>query len=163
MTHSHMTIQYLIQQAEQYQNERSLRNVRPAWVDELVDHAADLFVPLTGVGRVGYECHLADDRWEVSMFLGKIEYIGGAKDGESRHSNFQFEVQGLLKYFDQIDRFVWSALPDVSTGLDVPMSFLIIEGTLEGEPISLRVFSVPPQEAGAGLKFYQDGRCEMVE
>lgn len=162
MNHSHLTVQHLLQRAEKFQLERPLRNVRPDWVAELAEEVATLFTPLSGVARVGYECQLAEDRWEVCLFLGQAEFVGGAKDGEARHANFQFDVQRLQKYFTRIDRFTWNALPELAAWAEQPLSFLLIEGAYEQEQICFKVFSVPPQDAGVGIRFHQDGRCETV-
>jgi hypothetical protein len=160
VTHSQLPVQLLIEQAEKLQAERPLRKVRPAWVNDLVNEVAELFDPLSGVARVGYECRLGDSCWEISMFLGKEEFVGGPRDGEFRYVNFNFNLEGLRRFFSRVDRVQWSALPEAADDSKTPASLVSIEGAIETDDVRFAIYSIPPREAGIGLKHHSDGHLE---
>ena len=158
-----MPVNHLLKQVEVFRSKRTRRDVRPAWLTEFIDSVAELFDPLTGVGRIGFDCRWADDRWAVVLFLGSTEQVGGKKDGESRHANFQFDLDGLRKLFDEVDWFRWSAFPE---GVDCDghkiSSYLTVEGRIGENALRLQIDSLPPIQAGPGLRCYPDGRCDTV-
>lgn len=163
MTHSHLPVQHLLKQVELYRERRAARDCRPEWVTSLIDEVADLFEPYAGVGRVGFDCQFLDDRWMVTLYLGKTEFVGGREDGQARCQDFQFNLLKLLDRFRYVERLSWDVLSDVETlGQDSPHSFLTIEGLLDAHPLVLRLFSLPPQEAGPGLRQFPNGSLEPV-
>lgn len=161
MSHSHIPLNHLLKQIETCQISRGTRDVRPDWVARLIERTAELFEPLTGVGRVGFHCQLAEDCWVVGLYLGATEIVGGREDGESRYVNFEIDLDKLKVQFDRIDEFYWSVFPSpTSEPAAQARSFLTLAGTVGGNPIRLQVFSVPPEDAGPGLKQYPNGQCE---
>ena len=76
---------------------------------------ADLFEPFTDVGRVGYECRIREEVWEIGLYLGCTEFVGGKLDGEIQAVDFQFDVARLYRMFDQIARFRPTFLTSVPT------------------------------------------------
>ena len=99
-----MPVKHLLKQAETYRSQRAARDTRPQWVTEFINEAAELFTPVTGVGRVGFDCHLAEDCWVVAMYLGSTEVVGGKDDGHSRHTDFEFDLLELAGRFTEIRR-----------------------------------------------------------
>jgi hypothetical protein len=163
VSHSHIPVKHLLKQVEVYRAKRNNRDARPEWAAALIDRAAELFEPLEGVGRVGFDCQLADDRWRVGMFLGATEIVGGPSDGKSRHTNFRFDLQQLAEMFSRIESMTWQALPENGeVGQGWPFSSVTIDGIYEGNPVRLQLFSIPPAEAGPGLRAYPDGQCKPV-
>lgn len=162
MSHSHLPLQHLLKKIET-SGPRTRRDVRPAWIAKLIDEIAELFEPFTDVGRVGFECSLGEDRWEVSMYLGKTELVGGKSDGEMQHLDFQFDLLKMTKYFDHIETLRWNAFPSGSDINDGPeCSFVSIEGKYEDNSLMLRIFCTPPEQAGPGLRQFTDGTWEPV-
>lgn len=162
MSHSHIPVRHLLKQVEIYRATRAGRDGRPGWVTDFIDRVAELFEPFTDVGRVGFECQLDEDRWVIGMYLGTTEIVGGPEDGFSRATNFQFDLGSLLQRFGEIDRFLWSAFPDSGADDAQARSFVTIDGRVEGRPLRLRIFSVPPRDAGPGFRQYADGRRDPV-
>lgn len=166
MSHSHLALQHLIHKIDSAEP-RQKRSTAPAWLPEFVDRVADLFEPFIDVGRVGYECAPSTERWEISMYLGATEAVGGRVDGEVRSVAFQFDLAGLHSVFDQVDEFRWSAFPVGTVGQDEQThggehSFIALVGRYGDNMLRLRVFCTPPAEVSPGLRQYADGTWEAV-
>ena len=164
MAHSHLPVQHLIRQVEIYRSKRR-QGVRPDWLTRFVDDAADLFEPLSEVARVGFDCHLADDRWVVGLYLGSIEIVGGPEDGLAHVPGFEFDVLRLIGQFSEVERIRWNAPQKESEAEGGPSaegSLLAIDGRVGEHPLRVQVYSQPPQIAGPGLRRYPDGRCDPV-
>ena len=158
-----MPIKHLMKQIEIYSSKRSNRDVRPEWVTALIDDVAELFEPLAGLGRVGFDCQLADDGWVVGLYLGATETVGGKDDGNVKYSNYEIDLQQLTSRFSRIDEFCFGAFPTPTENKHrQARSFVTIAGTIGEEALRLQIFSVPPDTAGAGLRQLPDGRCEPV-
>ena len=155
--HAHLRLQHLLKQQELALTQPP-RPRRPAWILTLVDAVADIFEPCTGVARVGYDCQAGPDRWEIGLYLGKTELVGGAVDGSAEFVNFHFNVLDLLNQFSRVERCAWHALPQRGPG--EPGSFLVCEGVWQEHPVRLQFFALPPDSAGPGLRRYPDGSCE---
>lgn len=162
MSHSHIPVKHLLKQVELYREKRHNRDVRPDWVTTLVDRVAELFEPLADVGRVGFDCQLADDHWCVGLFLGTTEVVGGPEDGRAQPANFEFNLRRLIGLFTKIEGLLWQAFPDGAEGRTSPHSVVTLEGVFEQNPVRVQLFSVPPDAAGPGLRQYTDGRCDIV-
>lgn len=164
MSHSHLAIRHLIRQVDDYALRRSAGRKLPDWLTAFVQQAADLFEPFSGVARPGFECCRDEDRWEISMFLGKTEAVGGRDDGAQTAVNFSFNVHGLTRLFEDLHTLRWNAFPDCGgcVGEMLDLSFLVAEGLVGGEPVSLQIHAGPPEDAGPGLKQYNDGSVASV-
>lgn len=129
-----------------------------------IQHAAEQFEPFRGVARPGFECAFGEGRWEISLFLGKTERVGGRDDGAQSPVNFKFDVRGLIDLFDELDSVRWNAFPDCGAYVDevVDLSFLVAEGTVQGSPVALQILAGPPEDAGPALKQYDDGSYATV-
>ncbi|HUG90416.1 MAG TPA: hypothetical protein VML55_06265 [Planctomycetaceae bacterium] len=172
MSHSHIPVRHLIRQLDTLRSGRKPRDRRPDWLVEFINAAADRFDPLAGVGRVGFESRAVEGRWEVVLYLGSTEVVGGAQDGESLPAAFSFDLLGLLRSFTQVQQLSWTARPrggdedggDGGEGgadrrLDARVT---IEGFVGEQPLLLQVCSLPPEEAGPGFRQYANGRCDAV-
>ena len=161
MSHSHIPVQHLLKQVELYKAKRNNRDVRPGWVTEFVEQVAELFEPLEDDGRVGFDCQLCEQRWQVSLFLGATEQVGGQDDGRLEYANFQFDLKRLLDCFEEIDRFRWTAYPAGLDGEDeTSPSSITLDGRVAGESLRLQIHSHPPQDAGPGFRRSKGGRSE---
>ena len=142
---------------------RERREARPQWLLDLTDCVADLFEPLRETARVGYECRPVDGRWQLDVFLGPNETVGGAHDGLQQVPSFKFDLRALFQCFDRIDSCQWLAAPSgeaataEAAALPAGFSQLVVEGVAEGEPIVVSVSSLPPSEIGVGLRIFGDG------
>lgn len=164
MSHSHLALQHLIKKVESPEYRRS-RSAGPDWLPAFVDQVAELFEPFVDVGRVGFECAAGEERWEISMYLGGTELVGGKLDGDVQPVAFQFNVQLLPSVFDAVDSFHWNAFPAGSfpEGSDPrDRSFLAVTGRAHASEIRLRIFCAAPVESGPGMRQYPDGTWEPV-
>ncbi len=137
----------------------------PEWLKGWLQQVADLFEPFSGVARAGYECFQANGTWEISLFLGQNETLGGQHDGQLLPVNFRFDVAGLLHLFGELNVLRWNAFPDAFVFRDAgyPMeSFLLAEGLVQGEGIRLQVQALPPEAIGSGLQFLPNGEHLLV-
>lgn len=159
MSHSHLSLQHLIRQAEDFGTRKEQRDNRPAWVMEFVDELADSFEPLHDVGRVGFECEWTDAGWVVGLYLGSTEIIGGPSDGRLTPPSFQFDLKPLIGSFASIDSFRMHALHEPTFGEEqYSHAYIEIQGMVEQqEQIVLRVFNTPPESAGPAFHQYADG------
>ena len=165
MSHSHIPVRHLIRQLDGLRSQRRTRDRRPAWLVEFIDSAAEWFNPLAGVGRVGFDALPVDGRWEVALYLGSTEVVGGPQDGESRPAAFSFDLRGLMRSFSRIDQLSWTAEPG-PPGVDGAPGRIEARVTIAGlvgeQPVVLQICSLPPQEAGPGFRQYANGRCDAV-
>ena len=160
MTHSHLPLQHLIKHLDEI---RGSRDPRPEWLTDMIDCVSELFEPLQDVARVGFDCALSDDRWEVGMYLGKTEKVGGADDGCAEFVNFQFDLSRLLRAFNLVERCEWNAIPQWGEADFTPdASSILVEGYWEEHPVRLLIYAAPPEQAGPGLRHFPDGSWEPV-
>jgi hypothetical protein len=161
LSHSHIPVRHLIRQLDSQRAQWKARDRRPDWLAEFINAAADCFDPLDGVGRVGFETRPAEGRWEVAMYLGSTEVIGGPQDGESQPAAFAFDLLGLMGMFTRVDQLSWTAQP-VSAISDRIDARVTVEGLVGEHEIVLHVCSLPPEEAGPGFRRYANGRRDAV-
>jgi hypothetical protein len=162
VSHSHLALQHLISKIDS-PGYRRQKSSGPVWLPEFVDQVAELFEPFVDIGRVGYECTPSEDRWEISMYLGGTELVGGKVDGEIRTVAFQFNLVTLQTVFDNIDEFTWNAFPagTFPEGANAhDRSFVAVSGRYRESMIRLRVHCTAPLETGPGMRQYPDGTWE---
>lgn len=161
MAHSHLVIRHLVQGLEA--RGRDAIDIRmPEVIESFVHSVADLFEPFSGSARVGYECNFADESFEISMFVGAREIVGGQYDGRQEPQNFRFNLQGLFDRFDSIQSFLWNAIPH-SPMIDGGMSFIVVEGLVHGHLVRLQLHPTAPEEMGPAILEYTDGSVELAD
>ena len=161
MGHAHLAVRHLLKQLET--QGRRQRPVRPDWVTSIIHEVAELFEPRKGVGRVGFDCRFNEDRWEVTLYLGKKEIVGGKDDGQARFVDFGFDLSRLYRFFNLVERFDWNVpCSSGAHGENHATSSVMIEGYWGQNPVRLKFFATPPSQVGPGLRDYADGRCEPV-
>jgi len=154
--HSHLVIRHLLKQVDLHRARRSSRDPRPEWLQRLVAAAAEALSPLSGIARVGAECQYLDEIWEARLYLGTTEIVGGANDGTSHFANFEADVTKLLALFSPVENVCWTACPATEGG----RSYLSLRGRYGDKPVSLKVYSHPPQGTKPALKQRADGLIE---
>ncbi len=165
MAHSHLPIQHLMKQMEKFSSEQINIKCRPSWLSSFVDEVADIFNPTDEVGRVGFDCQFSEECWEVGLFLGSTEIVGGQRDGQFIAANFQFDLLQLLDRFESVNRFHFNFLePSASAGeCDSSSAYITIEGHLADlDVVRLNVYATPPAEAGPGFRKSHDGKIDTV-
>lgn len=157
-----MPVKHLLKHLESYRHRRNNRDIRPAWVTEFVNAAAELFEPMDEVGRVGFDCQVADDCWEVALYLGSTEIVGGREDGQFRYSGFDFDLRALMAQFHEIENIQMSAGDEAAEISSLLRAMVTIEGRIDANRLRVRVHSIPPGDVGPGLRRHVDGRCDTV-
>lgn len=159
-----MPVRHFIAQLDKWKEERRQRDLRPDWLNRFVADVAELFEPLAEVARVGFECRPDEvEGWQIGLFLGRTEIVGGRNDGRAELCNFTYDVHGLIRRFDSIDELRLFALPQGNSEAQLnPVAFVSVHGLVETHRLTLRIFTIPPDEAGVGLRRFTDGRCETV-
>ncbi|MEZ6060369.1 MAG: hypothetical protein R3C19_08415 [Planctomycetaceae bacterium] len=150
-----MSIEELLQQMEEYRLRREQRDHRPDWLKDFIRQAAELFEPLTNVGRVGYECHGDEHGWTVCMYLGTTEIIGGPRDGQVDHACFQVDLTRLSRLMESTTRFEWYSVTDplAEVAHQEIRSLISIHGTIPGgHDVKLELLARPPRHIGPGLQ-----------
>jgi hypothetical protein len=135
----------------------------PAWLSELLDELCDHIEPIRGEARAGYDFRYADPWWQVDLFLGKNELVGGSLDGLSDYVSYTANIAGILGLFNKVQRCDWLALPECQAeSKHQHASGLAIEGDWQGRPIRVVLRMVPPSDVGVGLKLFPDGTYSVV-
>lgn len=161
MAHSHLVIRHLVKGLEA--RGRDALEIRiPEPIENFVTAVAELFEPFSGAARVGYECNFADESYEISMFVGAREIVGGPLDGRQEPQNFRFNLQGLFDRFDSIQSFLWNAMPH-NPLMDGGMSFVVIEGKVQGQTVRLQLHPTAPEEMGPAIREFADGTVELAD
>lgn len=164
MSHSHLAIRHLVRKLEMGEPRKPIKANLPAWLVQFVEDLAQRFEPFRGVARAGYECLTSESGWEVALFLGEQEMMGGADDGQLRPINFRFNLLNLTACFDVVDTLFWNAFPSSHVCFEdvADLSFLAIEGIVHSERVRVQIHAGPPDSVGPGLRQHADGRLELV-
>ena len=161
LSHSHLLVQHLMKQMEDWQP-RQKTYERPEWLNTLIEDVAHRFEPLTGAARVGFECRLEEDAWVVRMYLGATEIVGGPMDGRLEPVNFEVNLQDLMSRFEKVDEFFWSVFPEQAEDIDEGQAYVTVGGQVDGNAVRFHLFAVAPTDVGPGMRLYPNGQIETV-
>ena len=157
-----MSIEELLQQMEEYRSRREQRDRRPEWLTQFVTNVADLFEPLTDIGRVGYDCQADEQGWLVTMYLGTTEIIGGPRDGQIEHAGFKIDLCQIMQLFASLSRFEWYSIANNHNEAfnEETRAVISAHGTVnEGHPVRLELLHVPPRYVTPGF----NRRCRQAD
>lgn len=160
MPHAHMPVSHLIQQLAEGVPRRSKPDPRPRWLTRLIGESAELFEPTSGIGRVGYACWPTEEGWVAELYLGSEEHVGGPKDGLSQPVNFRFDLLRLANLVDEVVELTFDVAESERSVNDPPRRATLV-GRVERHPVTIHISAVPPRDAEAGLRRYQNGRREI--
>ena len=131
---------------------------RPDWVERFIADAAELFDPLSGLGRVGFRTEPGEDGWAVALFLGATEVVGGPGDGLVAPARFRFDASALSDLFDPVPHVRLEVEPILAAhGVDGIDAALTLTGTVAGRALTATVLNAPPAGAEPGFKRYAAG------
>jgi hypothetical protein len=173
LSHSEFDVQYHMSKLENWQPGERRRDTRPEWMTNLIENVAEVFEPLTGVARVGFDCRLQEGEpeegscgeplWVVRMYLGRNELVGGPHDGRQVPMSFDLDLDQLQTHFNNVDEFCWSVFPADGEDIDQNQSFVTVSGLVGSNRVRMHVFAVAPHEIAPAMRTYQtDGRCELT-
>lgn len=155
-----MPIRHLLKSLEK--RKRFSGDGRPGWLVELIESTAQLFEPLVGISRVGYDCWPTDDGWTLCLYLGDTEIVGGCEDGKMDPPDFRFDLLGLIGLLGDLQRIRWSVFPGSAGDELGDRSYLSVIGDVAGNRVCVRLLSVAPDAAGPALKLFPNGDCRRV-
>ncbi len=154
-----MPIDSLLQQVEQYRLQRELRDGRPDRLVRFISDVAELFEPMHGVGRVGFDCRAVDGGWAISMFLGATEVLGGRDDGLSQHAPYHFDIEAAVALFTHVATLRFTAQPMTA---EVVECGLTISGHVDDYPVRLAIHAIPPEHVQPGLQRLPDRTLRLL-
>ena len=159
MPHSHLVMQHLMKQLELKAARRDRPDYRPQWLSDAILRWSAVFEPLSGVGRVGFVCEPDDSGWNVRLYLGTTEIVGGRDDGEWKHPGFELDFTKLTYEFTQIEEFRWNVS---APGPEGTHSFITLRGQVRDDMVQVKIYSRPPRDAGPAFRQHLDGTVEPV-
>ena len=164
LSRSYLAVRHLLRQLELKREKGFSSRVIPNWLEGFIDEISERFEPFSGVARVGYECAFSEDVWELSVFLGETELIGGAEDGRMLPVNFRFDLTSITNQFELIESIHWNAFPNSPVHVEVAndLSFLTVNGLIDNEKVLLQIHSTPPNQIGPAIRQHTDGRLELT-
>ncbi len=162
---SHLSVRHLLRQMEDRRTDRSRGLQLPEWLQAFIGAAAECLEPESDEARAGYVCSCTDNGWQVTLFLGMTEIVGGADDGAHLPTGFRVDLDAIRKCFDRVDHDIWEGAPSGSDSnpVGVDRAAVIIDGVLQGQPLRLELALRPPEGVGPGLLRDAEGRCTPAE
>ncbi len=79
---------------------------QPDWLERFVRDIASMVRSYENA-PLGCHYHLADDCWEITVFLMRVEVVGGIRDGERLVLPFHVDLPSLPTLFDEVETFTW--------------------------------------------------------
>lgn len=123
----------------------------PEWITPLANALSAHLVPAALPAPLGAHVQLGapheesnEEVWEVSVFYGKTEIVGGPDDGRRTDTAFWLDLEGAFRVLNRVDRFYWQT---VSLGPNDDLgSHVAIEGDYLGHPVRLRMLAAAPKQ-----------------
>lgn len=122
----------------------------PLWLTAFADVIAGYITPVEPLAPMGCHYHLNEGVWELSVFVGDTELVGGDRDGERIPARFLVDVLPLLSQFREIFDFTWQ--PDRFSEEDELGCHLAIIGIHDEQLVCVRVLSRSPERFPPGRR-----------
>jgi len=122
--------------------------VPPDWIQPLAEALAAHYLVVTPPAPMGVHAQPAADRadgaatWEVSLFYGKTEIVGGPRDGHRTDTSFWLNLLELRDVFDRVETLYWQAAA-LGDGDDLG-PHIAIEGAFRGHSVRVRLLATAP-------------------
>jgi len=124
----------------------TMDNPPPAWLADLSDRVLALLSAEAPLQSIGCHFHRVDDVWELTLFAGATETVGGSRDGAWSDPPFSVDLLGLPACFDEIHGMWWQTQAVGSE--DDLGNHLSVEGLVAGQKVWLRIKSHAPDRFG---------------
>ncbi|NOX54717.1 MAG: hypothetical protein GXP27_09815 [Planctomycetes bacterium] len=134
----------------------------PKWLEDLANRVASLMRAADVLAPIGchfFHARFPKDQWEVTLFVGKTETVGGSQDGATTLSPFTLDLAQLMDLFSEVESFHWQALKLGPT--DELGPHISVEGYYKGVAVWLRVLAEPPARFELG-RYVCIARGEML-
>lgn len=123
---------------------------QPEWLLRLTENVCAAIVEQPEAAAIGCH-HFFDEQrvvWELTVFFGRLEIVGGAHDGETFNAGFSLDVTSLAAEFDYPPEIRWCGAAQGRT--DDLGAHLSLEGLWHGRRVWLRFLSQAPAHLGPG-------------
>lgn len=122
----------------------------PCWLNSLVNDVISCFTELGETPPIGcHFFHVRDsDTWEVALFVGRAEIVGGADDGRELPVLMVIDVGAVCELFDAPPKVGWQAARGTAEA-DLG-TYLSFSGQSQGKRVLLRILEEPPDWVGIG-------------
>jgi hypothetical protein len=78
----------------------------PRWLDRFVREISTM-VRSYDNAPLGCHYHLAQDCWEITVFVMRVEVVGGGRDGETLVLPYHLDLPSVPLLFDEVETFTW--------------------------------------------------------
>ena len=120
----------------------------PEWLTRLSEHLLGAVIPSDVLAPVGCHYTCVDSIWEVTLFPGATEVVGGAMDGKRCTSRFTLDLATVHGLMSEIGDFYWQTLPyDRNDELGPHVA---IAGKYEDHQVWVRILARAPQRFTPG-------------
>ena len=119
----------------------------PSWLARMTNRVAELICGIDVLAPIGchYHCtRFPHNQWEVTLFVGKTEIVGGSQDGSQFSSPFTVDLEQLIAVFSEVTSFHWQAL--TVGAKDELGPHISVEGYFEGHSVWLRLLAEAPKQ-----------------
>lgn len=125
----------------------------PKWVLELVDLVIENLDPCDELGAAGfqYEAATDGDPGLVRVFPTPTEFLGGANDGGTFTTGFEFKISEIAELFEEYPVITFIS-PTTWGDSDFDGPCITFFGTYRGEELTLSIFSEAPEYVDPTLK-----------
>lgn len=124
----------------------------PHWLSDFSDRVLDLVTPYDRMPSAGCHFQLVEGIWEITLFVGVTETVGGERDGARFESPFSVDLIGIPGCFGELHQMWWQSR---RLGTDDQLgSHLSAEGTVGGERVWLRITADAPEQFGPARQVY---------
>ncbi len=114
----------------------------PRWLATLAQRLANEIVPIGAEPEFGCHYCFAEGQWEVTLFVGPVEIVGGPRDGERIDTPFFLSLLNVPSLFDDVREMAWQG---TSLGeQDDVGPHIAIEAVYEGHPVWVRIAASAP-------------------
>lgn len=123
----------------------------PIWLMDFANKVAAHVMSFDNPGPIGCHYHFNDDdeQWEVSLFIGETEVVGGAFDGTTVASKFTLDIHRVCVLFSEITECYWQALTADPVEDDLG-AHLSVVGSYNENSVWLRVLANAPRDVEPG-------------
>jgi len=118
----------------------------PEWLQNLSDQVLALTSSSGSLPSAGCHFTVVEDVWEVTIFAGATETVGGELDGRWNDPPFSLDLLGIPACFDELHQMWWQT--QAWSSEDQLGSHLSAEGIIQGHKVWLRIKGQAPHQFG---------------
>ncbi len=133
----------------------------PAWIEEFTSLVGSGMSSLCTPSALG--CHYFFDEenasWEITLFTGRTEVLGGAHDGLIVPTSTDIDVKHIAAIFSDLAELKWHSESQNNSSLGPFLSFV---GEVGKQRVVLRILQDAPDWAGPG-QLLESNSGDLIE